>query len=72
MTNDESDKMNEMKKEFLSELKTLLKKYDVTIWFSVSACSDTYGLNDEKMIIYHKDENWLEVYGWGINHTDIQ
>jgi hypothetical protein len=69
MTNDESDKM---KKEFLSELKALLKKYDVTIGFSVSECSDTYGLNDEKMIIYHKDENWLEVYGWGIDHTDIQ
>ena len=69
MTNNESDKM---KKEFLSELKALLKKYDVTIGFSVSECSDTYGLNDEKMIIYHKDKNWLEVYGWGIDHTDIQ
>ncbi len=69
MTNNKSD---EMKKEFLSELKALLKKYDVAIGFSVSECSDTHGLSGEKMIIYHKDKNWLEVYGWEINHTDIK
>ena len=68
-----------MKKEFLKELKTLMEKYDVTIGFSVSACSDTYGLYDEKMCINHriskksfKEETWLEVNGWNIQSSDIE
>lgn len=68
-----------MKEQFLQELKELLEKYDVNIGFSVSPCSDTHGLNDEKIVIDHrisknsfKEERWLEVYGWGLGASDIK
>ena len=39
--------------EFLDKLKSLLKEYDVSIGFSVSSCSDTYGLSEECLKIEH-------------------
>lgn len=67
-----------MKHEFLREFKALLEKYNVRIAFSVSECSDTHGLYDEKMGVYHtvpgtfKDEEWMDVSGWSIDKTDMR
>jgi hypothetical protein len=68
-----------MKEQFLAELKALMEKYDVSINFCVSACSDTHGLSDEKMTIEHriskdsfKEEVWLEIDGYGIIADDIE
>ncbi len=61
-----------MKDEFLKEFKALLEKYDVSISFSVSACSDTHGLYDEKMVIDHKQETWLELNGWCISSYELK
>ena len=66
-----------MKQEFLKEFKALLEKYNVTISFNVGSGSDTHGLYDEKMTVYHtvpnsfKTEDWIEVSGWGIDKNDI-
>lgn len=62
--------MNE-KDSFRQELKELLEKYNVSIGFSVSECSDTYGLYDEKIIIRHNNEKWIEVDGWVIDGSDL-
>ena len=65
------------KESFQQELKALLEKYNVSIGFDVSECSDTYGLSGEKMVIYHnipntcKTENWIEVDGWTLSKNDI-
>lgn len=66
-----------MKEEFLKEFRALLEKYNVGISFSVDECSDTHGLYDEKMIVYHtipgtyKNEDWMVVEGWGIDKSDF-
>lgn len=65
------------KESFRQEFKALLEKYNVTIGFQVSECSDTYGLSGEKMVVYHripntfKAEDWIEVDGWGIDKNDL-
>jgi hypothetical protein len=70
------DKMN-YKGTFQQEFKALLEKYNVSIGFQVSECSDTYGLSGEKMIVYHtipntyKTEDWIKVDGWDIGASDI-
>lgn len=46
----------EIKVKFLTELAELLEKYEASIGFSVSDCSDTYGLYDEQMYISVQDE----------------
>jgi hypothetical protein len=61
-----------MKDAFLVEFKALLEKYNVDIYFSVSPCSDTYGLSEEKIVVSQKDKVWLEVDGWGIESCDIK
>lgn len=66
-----------MKEEFLLEFRALLEKYNVGISFSVDPCSDTHGLYDEKMVIYHQEpnsihaEDWFEVYGYSIDKSDL-
>ena len=65
------------KESFQQEFKTLLEKYNVSIGFQVSECSDTYGLSGEKMIVYHtipntfQTEDWIEVDGWSIDKLDL-
>lgn len=59
-------------KSFKEEFKTLLEKYNVTIGFSVSDCSDTYGLYDEKIVVYNDSNNIIEVQGWSIDYRDIE
>jgi hypothetical protein len=65
--------------EFLAELKSLLKKHNAEISFSVGSCSDTHGLYDEKMIISRrpnpkswKEETILEINGWTINAYELE
>lgn len=60
--------------EFRAELKTLLKKYDASIGFSVSACSDTFGLYDECIVAdfgENSREDVILAEGWHVDHTDL-
>lgn len=66
------------KAKFLSELKALLEKYDVTIDAGVGGGSDTHGIYDETIFISHRIspsgfryEDWLEVSGWSLGASDI-
>lgn len=56
--------------EFEEKLYALLKEYNASISFSVSDCSDTHGLYDEKMVVnIAKDGVSEEVVienGWAI------
>jgi hypothetical protein len=68
-----------MKEQFLAELGALLAKYDVSIGFTCSECSDTYGLSDDGLIITHriskdsfKDETWYKADSWWIDATDFK
>lgn len=67
-----------MKEEFLKKLKDLLEEYNVVIGFEVNECSDTYGLSGERMVISQitkgafKEDVWLTIDGWGLDHTDIK
>lgn len=45
--------------EFQIELKALLDKYNATISWGCSPCSDTHGIYDEYMIVWGKDDNIL-------------
>ena len=65
--------------KFRCELKDLLAKYNASINFSVSDCSDTYGLSGEKMVVSirpdkksFKEIDILEVRGWSIAAGDIE
>lgn len=42
---------------FRKEFKALLEKYNASIDFSCSGCSDTHGIYDEKMIVCFNHEN---------------
>lgn len=62
---------------FKVEFKALLEKYDVGIGFSVSDCSDTHGLYDEKLVVYHNKpnlstEDLFAVDGWCIDKNYIE
>jgi len=65
----------DVKKDFLNKLSDLLKEYKADIYFTVSPCSDTHGLHDEKMVISSRlfstgfnEEVWFEQDGWSIEH----
>ena len=64
--------MDNTKTQFLKEFKDLLERYNVSINFNVSECSDTYGLNEERITIDSSNEEWLSVDGWGIDASDIK
>lgn len=72
MTNDQ------LKAEFLKKLKDLMTEYRMSIGFSCGEYSDTHGLYDEKIVIYHqpdpnsfKENCVLEVNGWWMTPGDI-
>ena len=67
------------REEFLIKFAALLKEYNATILFSVGEGSDTHGLYDEHMKVWHQpdptkfaEEEWLRVDGWTMNHHDIE
>lgn len=49
-----------MNKDFARELADLLDKYNVTIGWTCSSCSDTYGIYDDRIDFYDY-----------INHTEV-
>jgi hypothetical protein len=67
-----------MKEEFMKELKALLEKYNVCISATVGKGSDTHGIYDEQIVVYHqigdsfKTEDWLIVDGWSLDKNDIE
>lgn len=67
------DSLMTQKNEFLTKLKDLLKEYDVSIGFSVSDCSDTYGLSEECLKIEHGNlEEWASINGWWMDYSDLE
>lgn len=50
-------------REFIIELKTLLKKYNASIEFMLDDCSDLYGISGEEMSIQINDKEILTVKG---------
>ena len=69
--------MSDTKTEFYKEFRALLEKYNVGIEFHCGEGSDTHGIYDEKIIVYHTkpgtfhNENWIVVNGWGIDKNDL-
>ena len=57
--------------EFKKELKILLKKYNASIDFSVSDCSDTYGLHDENIGANIDGVAVKLIDGWSIEQSDL-
>jgi len=58
----------------LKELKELLFKYDVSIEFTCSDCSDTHGIYDAHMTISQNKHPWNTIFktqGWGISSQDL-
>ena len=57
---------------FKAELKALLKKYNAEIGFSLSDCSDTHGINGEKIVVSIDNGKDIDlVAGWGLGHYDL-
>ena len=63
---------DEQKRTFLSELKALLTKYDVSIGWELGDGSDTHGIYDEKVVISDKDgEPIYTANGYSLDTSDI-
>ena len=59
--------------DFNTELKALLQKYNATIGWGCSPCSDTHGVYEEYMEIYDEKGNTiLKVEGRYIDADDIE
>ena len=74
--------MDSKTKEFMQELKLLLKKYDAVISFEVSDCSDTHGLHGEKLVVGLRElkdgaryrtivDTQVLTTGWSLSESDI-
>ena len=66
----------QQQKAFLTELASLLNKYNAEIGFTCSECSDTHGLYDDHLTINIRLDNRdiLNIFnsdGWGIDAKDI-
>lgn len=61
-------------KDLKKDLCELLMKYNVSIGFSCSDSSDTYGLYDDHIVIQDNDsrENILETDGWWLNASYLR
>lgn len=61
--------------EFRRELKALLEKYNVSIDFSCSDCSDTYGIYDAKMVACFNLSDKMLAFdlnnGWSVDKHDF-
>ena len=60
---------------FRDELKALLEKYNASIDFSCSSCSDTHGIYDEKMVACFTLSDRVVTFelnnGWGVDSHDF-
>lgn len=61
-------------KDLKKDLCELLMKYNVSIGFSCSDSSGTYGLYDDHIVIQDNDsrENILETDGWWLNASCLR
>lgn len=61
-------------KDLKKDLCELLMKYNVSIGFSCSDDSDTYGLYDDHIVIQDNNsrENILETDGWWLNTSYLR
>ena len=61
--------------EFRKELKVLLEKYNASIDFSCSDCSDTYGIYDAKMVACFNLSDRMIAFdlntGWSVDKHDF-
>lgn len=57
--------------DFKKELKALLDKHNAVIGFNVSACSDTFGLHDERMEVDIDRYPHVICDGWSISSSDL-
>lgn len=57
---------------FVDELKALLEKYDATIDWTCSACSDLHGVYDERMTVSSNNEILLNIEGSCISAYEIK
>jgi hypothetical protein len=60
------------KREFLIELKSLLKKYNAEINFSCSDSSDTFGLKNDTIQIKLNEKVILETGHWHLTQNNIK
>lgn len=61
-------------KGFKVELKELLNKYNAGIVFHVSEFSDTYGLSDESICVYDRDNSDVDhvlADGWCVYGDEL-
>jgi hypothetical protein len=59
---------------FKNELKDLLHKYNASIDFSCSACSDLHGVYDAKMVVYFNQERTEHILssGYDVGQYDLE
>lgn len=59
---------------FKQELKELLEKYDATLEFSCSACSDLHGVYEEEMVVYFNKERteYTLSQGYNVEPSDLE
>ena len=65
--------MNNKNEEFLKDLRSLLKKHNVSIYFDFGEGSDTHGMYNECIVISNDetDEELIRVEGYGMDASDI-
>ena len=62
------------KKNFIKELKALLRKYDVNIQFVCDPCSDTYGIYDGGIAVCENKTGKTVVRSnnWSLDASDLK
>lgn len=61
-----------MNREFLLELVALLEKHNANIGFRCSDCSDTHGINDERIeATFGDNTSIILAAGWAVDSKDI-
>lgn len=73
---DYNEKKTNLTDLFVKDLRELLTKYNASIGFSVSSCSDTHGLHDEKIIVDFDDSKVGLIEskladGWSVTKSDL-
>jgi len=59
------------KKNFIKDLKALLKTYNASINFTCADCSDTYGIYEAGMSINIDGKQIKKTDGWRLDATDL-
>lgn len=59
-------------KNFCSELRTLLNRYDAVISFTCDDGSDTHGLSGDTIVIEMGDIEIIRTHSWYLNSSDLK